>query len=157
MGTDGSCVILSSLAEKLGTSEPALRLLLSVVGGKFCFREVFVIFLPVQHSFPETFVLPFYLNVLFLAYPIALAYRQWIYGKNQQLQHIFFILCGFALGYWNYGLDILHPAFAVFFTYLTLAILGGTNVAVAITFLFNMAYLLIGALIEIYTGKILIV
>lgn len=48
------------------------------------------------------------------------------------------------MGYFNYGWDIFHTLIAVLFTYLTLVLTGGTPVSVAITFIFNMSYLLFG-------------
>ncbi|XP_018561683.1 lysophospholipid acyltransferase 5 isoform X1 [Anoplophora glabripennis] len=101
---------LAKISDLLGTTEPALKLLLTVLGG----------------------------------YPLALIYRKYVYGKDAYLQHIYFILTGFLLGYWNYGMDMFHCVFTIFFTYCTLLILKGTMLCVAVTFIFNMSYLLIG-------------
>lgn len=86
----------------------------------------------------------------FAGYPLALVYRKYFYGKNQSLQHIYFVVTGLGLGYWNYGFEVFHSVFAVFFTFLTLLILGGTSTSVAVTFVFNMAYLLIGNFFCLY-------
>lgn len=59
-------------------------------------------------------------------------------------QHLFFLITGLALSYWNCGWETLHSVFAALFTYLTLMLLGGTAAGVAVTFLFNMGYLFIG-------------
>ncbi|KAJ8976349.1 hypothetical protein NQ317_015220 [Molorchus minor] len=84
------------------------------------------------------------LITVFTGYPLALAHRKYIYGKDENLQHLFFITTGFILGYWNYGTDIFHCVFTILFTYCTLLILNGSALSVAVTFVFNMSYLLIG-------------
>ncbi|KAK4878022.1 hypothetical protein RN001_010528 [Aquatica leii] len=102
--------VLAKIGNLVGSSEAALRLLLSVFAG----------------------------------YPLALLHRKYIYGKEPNLQHTYFFVTGFALGYFNYGLDILHPLTAMLVTYLILIVFGGTVLAVVTSFVFNMGYLLIG-------------
>lgn len=75
---------------------------------------------------------------------MAIIHRLLLYGKDANLQHIYFALSGLILGYFNYGFDILHTVFAIIFTFLTLVFLDGTLASVAVTFIFNMGYLLIG-------------
>ncbi|KAJ8950775.1 hypothetical protein NQ318_011268 [Aromia moschata] len=77
-------------------------------------------------------------------YPLAFVHRKYLYGKDENLQHLFFTFSGLLLGYWNYGVDIFHCVFTIFFTYCTLLILKGAAVSVAVTFIFNLSYLLIG-------------
>ncbi|KAK9737943.1 MBOAT, membrane-bound O-acyltransferase family [Popillia japonica] len=84
------------------------------------------------------------LIALLLGYPIALIHRKYLYGKEPNIQYLYFIFTGLGLGYFNYGNDIFHAVFAVVFTYVTLLLFGGTEIAVALTFLFNMGYLLTG-------------
>ncbi|XP_012263118.2 lysophospholipid acyltransferase 5 [Athalia rosae] len=81
---------------------------------------------------------------IFLGFPLALIHRKALYGADSNLQHLFFIVSGTIIGYWNYDWDILHSAYALCFTYLTLRILGGTNLSLIITFAVNMMYLLVG-------------
>nr|CAI5851131.1 unnamed protein product [Callosobruchus analis] len=81
---------------------------------------------------------------VFAGYPLALVHRKYLYGKEVSLQHLFFILTGFSLGYWNYGRDMYHCVFTIFFTYCTLLLLKGTAISVAVTFVFSFLYLLIG-------------
>ncbi|CAB3362394.1 Hypothetical predicted protein [Cloeon dipterum] len=107
--------ILSGLAATLGCSEPALKLLLSLVVG----------------------------------YPIAFFHRKTMYGKNANLQHFFFMLCGVAIGVYNYKFGVGHSIAAVVTTYVLLKVFGGTTAGVVICFLFNMGYLVIG---YFYTG-----
>lgn len=83
------------------------------------------------------------LSVL-LGYPIALIHRQYFYGKEANVQHIYFLLSGLGLGFFNYGFDILHPVLAVLVTYATVLLFNRSAVSVAITFVFNMTYLLMG-------------
>lgn len=101
---------IGKLSEVVGTTEPALRLLLSV----------------------------------FAAYPLAIIHRNFLYGTNKNLQHIYFIISGLALGFFNYGIDIVHTVDAVLFTFVLLKFSGGTEASVAISFIFNMGYLLLG-------------
>ncbi|KAJ8921187.1 hypothetical protein NQ315_013659 [Exocentrus adspersus] len=110
MSVDISSGYLAKFGSLMGATEPALKLLLTLIAG----------------------------------YPLALIYRKYVCGKNENLQHLFFALSGFLLGYWNYGMDMLHCVFAIFFTYCTLLLLNGTITSVAITFVFNLSYLLIG-------------
>lgn len=85
-----------------------------------------------------------FLIFLVSGYPLALIHRKFIYGKPPSAHHLFSILSGLLLGYWNYGLDIFHTVFAISLTYSALFILGGTTLSVAIIFIFNLSYLLLG-------------
>ncbi|CAH0549779.1 unnamed protein product [Brassicogethes aeneus] len=84
------------------------------------------------------------LLTIFAGYPLALIHRKYVYGKEANLQHLYFIFTGFALGYWNYGNEMFHNVLATFFTFCVLSVLQGTATSVAITFVFNLTYLLIG-------------
>lgn len=79
-----------------------------------------------------------------LGYPIALIHRRTLYGKAKLHQHLYFILVGFLLGYYNYGTDVVHHVITVVTCYLVLRQWPGTYFSVAFTFLFTMLYLLIG-------------
>ncbi|KAK5638729.1 hypothetical protein RI129_013024 [Pyrocoelia pectoralis] len=83
------------------------------------------------------------LSVL-IGYPIALIHRKYLYGKEANLQHIYFLLSGLGLGFFNYGYDISHPVLAVLVTYATVKLFDRSAVSVALTFIFNMTYLLMG-------------
>ncbi|GJQ83403.1 nes [Trypoxylus dichotomus] len=102
--------LIGNLSALIGTSEPALRVLIS----------------------------------LLLGYPIALIHRKYLYGKEPNVQYLYFVLTGLGLGYFNYGNDVFHAVFAVAFTYMTLVLFGGSEIAVALIFIFNMGYLLTG-------------
>ncbi|XP_001604606.2 lysophospholipid acyltransferase 5 [Nasonia vitripennis] len=81
---------------------------------------------------------------ILLGFPLALIHRRTLYGKSPTSQHYYFAACGLIIGFWNYGVDIMHSMAALTVTYLTLKALGGTLVSVILTFIFNMGYLLIG-------------
>ncbi|KAL1464344.1 hypothetical protein WDU94_003999 [Cyamophila willieti] len=83
------------------------------------------------------------LSVL-LGYPIALIHRHTLYGKNRVYQHLYFILTGLFLGYYNYGSDVIHHIITITTCYAVLYISPGSLFSVAFTFIFTMAYLLIG-------------
>ncbi|XP_076333095.1 lysophospholipid acyltransferase 5-like isoform X2 [Tachypleus tridentatus] len=103
------------LAVAVGSTEPALRLLLSLLVG----------------------------------YPLAICHRHLLFGKSPCLQHIFFMLCGLSVGYFNYGLEVLHSTGCVIILYLNLMLIGGTIISVIFSLVFFMGYLLIG---YYYTG-----
>ncbi|XP_059486595.1 lysophospholipid acyltransferase 5 [Neocloeon triangulifer] len=86
---------------------------------------------------------------LVVGYPIAFFHRNTLYGKNANLQHLFFLLCGLAIGVFNYKLGVFHSVSAVLVTYTILKACGGTLASVILCFLFNMGYLVIG---YFYTG-----
>lgn len=77
-------------------------------------------------------------------YPLALVHRKYLYGRDPSIQHLYFILSGFFLGYWNYGRDMFHCVFTIFVNYCILLGLAGTALSVAVTFTFTLGYLLIG-------------
>uniref|UniRef100_A0A2L2Y2V1 Lysophospholipid acyltransferase 5 n=1 Tax=Parasteatoda tepidariorum TaxID=114398 RepID=A0A2L2Y2V1_PARTP len=101
---------IGQLAEFFGSSEPALRLLITIL----------------------------------LGYPLALLHRYLLFGKTPAVQHLYFIFCGLALGFFNYGFDILHSVICVFTTYILLVAIGGTMLSVIMSFLFLMGYLIFG-------------
>ncbi|KAB0798109.1 hypothetical protein PPYR_09102 [Photinus pyralis] len=77
-------------------------------------------------------------------YPIAQIHRTYLYGRNANYQHLYFLLSGLTLGFLNYGRDILHPLSAVLVTYATVVLFRRSALSVVITFVFNMTYLLMG-------------
>ncbi|KAK6638461.1 hypothetical protein RUM43_006728 [Polyplax serrata] len=81
---------------------------------------------------------------LLLGYPIAFFHRKYLYGKAPNLQHIYFIVCGLGLCYFNYGWDTLHSVAAVSITYGVLKVLGGNLTSLLIVFTYTMLHLLIG-------------
>lgn len=81
---------------------------------------------------------------IFAGYPLSIIHRKFFYGKPAHIQHLYFIVTGLGIGYLNYGTEILHAVFAVVFSYLTMVVFRGNEICVAITFFFNMIYLLIG-------------
>nr|CAD7573189.1 unnamed protein product [Timema californicum] len=101
---------LGNIANYLGATEPALRLLLSILIG----------------------------------YPLTLIHRFTLYGKSTLHQHIFFIVSGLSIGYFNYGWEVLHSMASILVTYTVLFTMGGSLISVAITFIFSMTYLLAG-------------
>ncbi|KAJ9577509.1 hypothetical protein L9F63_005882, partial [Diploptera punctata] len=101
--------LLSQLAYSLGATEPALRLLVSILIG----------------------------------YPLALIHRYTLYGKNPEYQHIFFVVTGLTIGYFNYGWEVLHSVTSVLVVYAILRVVGGTLISVISVFVFTMTYLLV--------------
>ncbi|XP_051164002.1 lysophospholipid acyltransferase 5 [Leptopilina boulardi] len=83
---------------------------------------------------------------ILLGFPLALIHRYTLYGQDPINQHLYFIICGVLLGFWNYGWSILHPIITVCVTYAIIKRLGSTKQCVQASFLFNMAYLFYGYL-----------
>ncbi|VDO15042.1 unnamed protein product [Rodentolepis nana] len=90
-----------------------------------------------------------------LGYPISAFYLGFISKKPPRATHIYFFITGFILLLWNYGnsfifhiyelgLSVVHLFIGVYSTLATLHIFGPTNLSVALTFVFNMTYLLVG-------------
>jgi len=77
-------------------------------------------------------------------YPLLLLYRRHLANKETNIQHLYFFLSGLLLAYWVIGDGVSHSLYTIFATWFTLACLGGTIVAVSISFLLNMSYLLAG-------------
>lgn len=82
--------------------------------------------------------------VSFLGYPCAFIYRKYLYSKDAHIQHLFFIITGFFLGYWNYHNEIFHCITAIIVTYAVLSVFAGSVVSVIVTFIYNLGYLLVG-------------
>lgn len=78
---------------------------------------------------------------LLAGYPLAFIYRKYFHGKSVNSQHTYFLVCGFILGYFNYGHNIFHSLFCITFVYFVLFFLGGTFVSVLISFVFTLGYL----------------
>ncbi|CAL1290862.1 unnamed protein product [Larinioides sclopetarius] len=89
------------------------------------------------------------LFTVLIGYPLALFHRHVLFGTPPLIQHLFFIISGITLGFYNYGFDMFHSIACLFFMYLILVTVGGTYCSVVISFLFFMGYLLIG---YYYTG-----
>lgn len=79
---------------------------------------------------------------LVLGYPLAYFHRQYLFGSKPIYQHLFFIVCGLIIGYFNYGPAILHSFTCILTTYLLLVTCGGTVFTIAVAFTFLMSYLL---------------
>jgi len=41
--------------------------------------------------------------VMFVGYPLAMCHRYFLYGRSPNMQHIFFMICGLSLCYFNFG------------------------------------------------------
>lgn len=81
---------------------------------------------------------------IFLGYPLALFHRKYLYGQKGGTQHLFFALSGITIGYFNYGIEVLHPLSAILYTYLITTLLNGTLLSLRLSFFINSAHLLLG-------------
>ncbi|GFG41009.1 hypothetical protein Cfor_12605 [Coptotermes formosanus] len=81
---------------------------------------------------------------ILLGYPLALIHRYTLYGHFLHCQHLYFVVSGLSIGYFNYGWEVLHSVASVLVVYGILLIVGGTLISVMCVFIFTMVYLLAG-------------
>ncbi|XP_060618574.2 lysophospholipid acyltransferase 5 isoform X1 [Anolis sagrei] len=101
---------LAEIAASLGSSEQALRLILSILMG----------------------------------YPFALFQRYFLFQKELYLIHLYNILMGISVAYFNFGTMFCHSLICVLVQFLILRLMGRTISAVVTTFCFQMVYLMAG-------------
>lgn len=77
-------------------------------------------------------------------YPLLLIHRRFLRDKPELVQHLYLMVSGLVAGHWVIGTDIAHSLYCVLATYLLLLVAGGTLLSVALSFAFNMGYLLAG-------------
>ncbi|XP_052286227.1 lysophospholipid acyltransferase 5-like [Dreissena polymorpha] len=85
---------------------------------------------------------------LLAGYPLAYVYRHFVYRNPPVVQHVFFILTGLAICYFNFGFDTIHSITNVVLIWLLLQICGGTKWSVAVGFVLNTGYLLMGYYVQ---------
>ncbi|XP_033642606.1 lysophospholipid acyltransferase 5-like [Asterias rubens] len=83
-----------------------------------------------------------YLFTFLAGFPLAYISRTFLHGQSPTIKHTYFTVCCLVLAYLNFGYDIIHSAISVLINYALLVTIGGTPLSVAISFTFNMSYLL---------------
>ncbi|XP_049847330.1 lysophospholipid acyltransferase 5-like [Schistocerca gregaria] len=81
---------------------------------------------------------------LLAGYPVAAFYHHYVRSMSETLRHVFFVVVGLIIAYFNYGEDVMHSMMAVFGTYIFLQIFGASKESVCSIFTFTMLYLLAG-------------
>lgn len=83
---------------------------------------------------------------IFMCYPLAIVYQNYIrkIGNDQNIRHMFFILMGLDMAYYNFGLTLYHNLIPPLVLYFTNILLGPGPINCFITFFFNMIYLIAG-------------
>lgn len=146
-------MIVAWLSRTVGVTEPALRLLISVLIGEFRFQFTFNSgsSLSKEENFLLIFFLLIFRNfsplVLLTAYPIVICYRCFLHNNNsftKKHTNLLFAVCGILICVFNYGFEVYHSLFAVTFTYAIINLMYGSRYLVPVSFLFHMSYLLIG-------------
>lgn len=97
------------LAYFIGTTEPALRLLISIL----------------------------------LGYPLGIIYNTHV-KQHKEYRHLYFILTGLDIAFFNFGLSLYHNVIPAFVIYLTTKFLGAGKINAIVTFVFNITYLVVG-------------
>lgn len=89
---------------------------------------------------------------LLAGYPLAFIYRSAVYGRSSTTQHVYFILCGMYMGYFNFGLEVLHSLANMIIIYGLIWFAGGTRMSMVAAFFINTGYFLIGCATSSKTG-----
>ena len=150
---DVNAGFLLRLSDSIGTPEPAVRLLLSVLLGKRCILKVFeksIFFISILYFLYQairllyltasTFVRSQHTINMFISQSLELELDSSIsvIKFSHQITNVIFFL-NFVTGW-----DISHSLGCVLVQYLLFKILSGTRTCVAVSFVFHMSYLLIG-------------
>jgi len=77
-----------------------------------------------------------------MSYPFAMFHRMFLYKKSPLLQHLYFIMAGSYMGYFNYGSQLMHAYICIVVQYLVIYVNKGKLFSVIFSFLFQMGYLL---------------
>uniref|UniRef100_A0A8C6YSW3 Uncharacterized protein n=1 Tax=Nothoprocta perdicaria TaxID=30464 RepID=A0A8C6YSW3_NOTPE len=77
-------------------------------------------------------------------YPFALFQRRFLFQKEAYLIHLYNVLTGLSIAYFNFGMQFFHSLICVLVQFLILRLMGRTVTAVFTTFFFQMAYLMAG-------------
>lgn len=93
-------------------------------------------------GFSDT-TLRFFISIL-LCYPLALIPRNFLYHAPANVQHFVYILLGLFISYFNFGTQTIHYIVTILFNYLLLAVNGGTQTSVILSFVFNLSYFIVG-------------
>ncbi|KAK2161294.1 hypothetical protein LSH36_119g08092 [Paralvinella palmiformis] len=75
---------------------------------------------------------------LIAGYPLAAIHRKLFYGKSTTYQHLYFIVSGILLGYFNFGTDVIHSVINILLNYAILLIWNGTRISVGLSFVINL-------------------
>ncbi|XP_071840158.1 lysophospholipid acyltransferase 5-like [Apostichopus japonicus] len=84
----------------------------------------------------------FFLFTLLLSIPLCYVLKDLLDGRPAFQKHLCFTLIGLGLSYLNYGIDCGHYIISLLVNFALLRLVGGTQLSVALSFLFNMGYLL---------------
>ncbi|XP_022104149.1 lysophospholipid acyltransferase 5-like [Acanthaster planci] len=88
-----------------------------------------------------------FLLTLLSCYPLCYVSRTYLHGQAQTIKHVYFTLCGLTLASLNFGYDIVHSMISLLVNYILLVTVGGSQFSVALSFAFNMGYLLIAYIV----------
>jgi lysophospholipid acyltransferase 5 len=80
---------------------------------------------------------------LLISYPICIIFNKYLLKQNNNIKHVYYLICGLLLVYFNFGSDIIHSLINCLVCYLVLKLFN-IKIAVVINFLFTLIYLLIG-------------
>ncbi|XP_047667422.1 lysophospholipid acyltransferase 5 isoform X2 [Tachysurus fulvidraco] len=81
---------------------------------------------------------------ILIGYPFALVYRQFLFHQSPSVIHLFHVFSGLSLAVFNFGSQVYHSALCIIIQFMLLRLMGRTITGVLSSFIFQMAYLLIG-------------
>ncbi|EFP02568.1 hypothetical protein CRE_02436 [Caenorhabditis remanei] len=82
--------------------------------------------------------------IIMRRYPLAVVHRTFFYNKPAQQQHLFFVVVGICLWYFNCGSSVIHALASVIGAYLITSQLRGTDASIYAAHIFFLGYLLFG-------------
>jgi len=85
---------------------------------------------------------------ILVGYLVAVIYHQLVSKRPAASHHLYFIATGACMYYWNFGTDIYHQVLCVLVQWLLMRTLGGSRLCVALSFVFQLGYYLVGLQLE---------
>ncbi|XP_077970828.1 lysophospholipid acyltransferase 5-like [Styela clava] len=84
------------------------------------------------------------LLTLYIVYIFGAIHRRFFFKTPAYVQHIYFTIIGLSLIYWNYGNGFIHSIICITAQWLIFKVIGTSTACVAISFPFQLAYLVAG-------------
>jgi len=81
---------------------------------------------------------------LVIGYPICIVYNLLLMKQPLLIKHLYFIICGVSMGFFNYGINFLHTTLTLVIVYLFITLFRNKFISVLLTFSFCTTYLLWG-------------
>lgn len=84
------------------------------------------------------------LLTVYVGYVFAGIHRKFLFGRPPVQHHVYFTAVGILLLYWNYGTGIVHSVICITVQYLIFKVVGTSSRCIAVSFPFQLTYLVVG-------------